>query len=117
MKPRSDAVYLQDMLDALAQISEYATGQDHQSLSRDAMRLDAIVRRLEIVGEAARKVSEELKRQHPDVPWGEIDGMRHRIVHDYANVDTATVWDTVKADVPALQAQLRAILTQLPAVA
>ena len=72
------------------------------SLSKEATHQHAIVRTLEIVGEAARKISQEFKDTHPDIPWHKMIGMRHRLIHDYLHVNLETVWDTIRNDIPGL---------------
>lgn len=64
---------------------------------------DAVVHRLQVIGEAASKVSLPLRQSHPEIPWAAIVSMRHRIVHDYLNVDLDIVWDTVHVDLPEIQ--------------
>ena len=110
MKKRDNTVYLRDMLDAIRQIEIYVQDISYDAFCKDIMRQDAVVRRLEIIGEASRNVSEAFLAEHPEIPWQDMIGMRHKIAHDYFEVDLSTVWDTVKTDLPALNARISRIL-------
>jgi uncharacterized protein with HEPN domain len=98
------------MLSAIEQIKRYLEGISFEDFCRDQMRQDAVVRQLEVIGEAARFLSEELRNRYPQIPWQDIIGMRHKLVHDYFEVDLRIVWDTVRFGLPQLKAWLREIL-------
>ncbi len=89
---------LHDMLDAAHKARSFIEGEDRSILDRNEMLALAVTRLLEIIGEAARHVSEETQAQISDLPWTAIIGMRHRIVHDYLAVDMDVVWDTLTID-------------------
>ena len=72
---------------------------------------DAVVRNLEIMGEATRGVSESTKRAHPEIPWRDISDMRNKVIHDYFRVDLAIVWTVVERDLPALREQIATLLS------
>jgi len=97
-----DAVSLLDMLKAARKVVEYATGLDESSFMASSRDQDAILRQLTIVGEAAKRVSEEFRTSHPEVPWRRVAGFRDVVVHDYFKVDIEEVWRIVQGDVPAL---------------
>ena len=97
-----DQGYLLDMLIAARRAQEYAAGLDWDGFQRSALHQDAIVRRLAVIGEAARRMSQTTRDAHPEVPWSQIIGMRHRLIHDYVRVDLPTVWDVVQNDLPPL---------------
>ena len=71
---------------------------------------DAVVRQLEIIGEAARNISDELIETHPELPWLEMRAIRNKIVHDYLEINTEIIWDTVRNDLPALKPQIEKLL-------
>jgi uncharacterized protein with HEPN domain len=99
------------MLQAVQRIRDYLDGLSEMQFIGDALRQDAVIRNLEIIGEAAGKVSSELHAVHSDMPWADIAGMRHRLIHGYFAVDLAIVWATVKRDLPRLEEQVRSILS------
>ena len=72
--------------------------------------MDGIARNLEIIGEAAKRLSDDFKSMHPDIPWRQITGMRDKLVHDYLSVNYNIVWDAVKEDLPPLEEKLRKII-------
>lgn len=78
----------------------------------DRLRQDGVVRQLEIIGEASRQLSDELRRRHPEVPWRQIIGMRNRIIHEYFSVDLEIVWEVVTQDLPVLKDQVQGILQE-----
>ncbi len=105
MSPR-DVVYVGHMLDMALK----AVGKT-QSLPRDAYDADenlrlALIHLIQVIGEAARQVSREFSDAHPEIPWANIIGMRHKVVHDYLGVDEDIVWQVVTADLPRLVAAL-----------
>lgn len=106
---RRDADYLSHMLDAIARIESYLAGKDEAQFLEDSMLRDAVIRNLEIVGEAAAKLSPAFKSAHPAVPWEDIVGMRNRLIHGYFSVDLRVVWDTITFGLPKLREQLEAI--------
>jgi uncharacterized protein with HEPN domain len=76
----------------------------------NSMAHDAVVRQLEIIGEAARNISDEFREKHSTLPWGKMTGIRNKIIHEYFNVNFAIVWDTVQDDLPLLKNSLKKIL-------
>ena len=98
------------MLLAARKVMKYAQGVDFERFDQDEVLQDAIMRRIQIIGEAARKVSGEFKDQHPEIPWYEISGMRNRLVHEYFKVITEKVWEAVVKDIPDLIATLEPLV-------
>ena len=101
--------YLQHILDAIDRATTYVAGMDLGAFERDTRTQDAVIRSIEIVGEAANKTrlaDPEFAARFPNVPWDVIYGMRNRIVHDYFEVDLEVVWQTVQQDLPALRTQI-----------
>jgi uncharacterized protein with HEPN domain len=99
---KDDRVYLGHIREAIHDIEEYTAGGRDAFMS-DRMRQDAVIRKLEIVGEAVKHLSEETTERRPDIPWKRIAGMRDRLTHDYFGVDLALVWTAVERDVPPLR--------------
>ena len=104
--PERDLSYAADMLEAATKAVTLATGKSRTDLELDEMFQFAMLHLIQIVGEAATKTSPDLRQQHPEIPWSNITGTRHRIVHDYAAVDLDVVWDVLKVHLPGLIPQL-----------
>jgi uncharacterized protein with HEPN domain len=98
---RDDSLLL-DILIAARKIAQFTEDMTWVEFAKDSMCQNAVMYNIQIIGEAARNVSEETKTAHPDIPWHEIVGMRHRLVHDYMRIDLAKVWDTIEEDIPPL---------------
>jgi uncharacterized protein with HEPN domain len=113
-----DPAYLEHMLEAMARVQRYVGRKRRAGFLGDTLLQDAVIRNIEIVGEAARRVSPEFAARHAEIPWRDIVGMRHRLIHGYLNVNVDTVWDVVERDLPALAPRLRALLgaVRVPAV-
>ena len=99
---RDEAAYLFDMLIAAQEAEEFASGLTFQKFTQSRLHQKAILKSIEIVGEAATHITEETRLAHPEVPWKKIVGMRNRLVHGYFQVDLERVWNTVQLDIPSL---------------
>ena len=108
MPPEDDVIRLRHMVDAAQSALGFAAGRCRADLDTDRMLLMAIVKAVEIVGEAALNTSAETQAMLPDVPWTSIIGMRHRLTHAYFDVDPDVVWATVEEDLDPLVVRLRA---------
>ncbi len=111
--PRGDSLRLRHMLDAARDAIEFARGRSRRDLETDRMFALALVKCIEIIGEAAAAVSEDFQRNNNSIPWVDIVGMRHRLVHGYFAVDMDRVWDTVSVDLPPLMAELEKIVASV----
>ena len=108
--PRDDSAYLLDMLLAARDALCFTKGMSFDDFVRDRRTQLSVLKSVEIVGEAAAQVSEDARRAHPDIPWREIVGMRHRLVHVYFDIDLPLVWDTVRHDLPVLIGRLEPLV-------
>ncbi len=106
MKKRDARLYLDDILESIKLIGQYSRGISLEDFSRDPKLQDAIVRRLEIIGEAAKQVPQSFKDQHHDIPWKKMAGMRDVVIHEYFVVRLDRVWLTLQEDLPPLKRQL-----------
>jgi uncharacterized protein with HEPN domain len=104
-----DRIRVRHMIDAAESALQFVAGRPRASLDSDRMLLFAVVRAVEIIGEAASKVSTETQTSLVNIPWGAIIGMRNRLVHAYFEIDTNIVWVAVTDEIPALLLQLRAL--------
>ena len=107
---RDDNVYLQHMRDASVRIDYYLNGIDKPQFDANARLQDGVIRQMEIVGEAAKRVSNDTRKKYPEIPRQDIAGMRDKLVHDYFGFDMNTVWLTAKEDIPVLRGQIERIL-------
>lgn len=105
-----DRYYLPHMLDHARKIRALPGSQDRAVFDADEAQRAALLHWLQIIGEAARQVSEPLQEAHPDIPWRAMVGMRNRIVHDYLGIDDEVVWETVKLRIPELIVELESLV-------
>jgi uncharacterized protein with HEPN domain len=96
------------MLSAMDRLSQLLTKTDRDTFDRDWVIQDAVIRELEVLGEAAGRVSPEFTAAHPEIPWREITGIRHKLIHDYFVVDLGIVWRTPTVNVPEVEPLVRA---------
>ena len=113
MSRREEINFLRDMLDAAKEAVSFVQGKQRGDLDKDRKLVLAIVRLVEIIGEAAGHVSREFQEAHPEIPWPVIISMRNRLAHGYFEVDLDRVWDTVQDDLPPLIVQLEKIVSHL----
>jgi uncharacterized protein with HEPN domain len=97
-----DDAYLLDMLLATRKVQQFTQGVTWDQFQGDDLLQNAVMRLIQIVGEAARKVSPEFKQAHPEIPWQGIVGMRNRLVYDYFRIESSRVWEVIERDLPAL---------------
>lgn len=107
MSKRSATLYLEDILTSIENIEEYTEDLVFEDFRNDKKTIDAVVRNLEIIGEAARNIPEELKSQHSKVPWEKMASMRNKVIHEYFGVDVEILWQTIKEDLPELKEQIK----------
>ncbi len=108
--PASDAARVRHILDAAREALAFVEGRSRAHLDADHMLSLALVRLLEIIGEAARGVSEALRQAHPQVGWSKMAGMRDRLIHGYFNVNLDIVWETVTQDLPVLISKVEKLI-------
>jgi uncharacterized protein with HEPN domain len=110
MSRRDSDLLLEDIETAVERIERYVAGLTKASFLADDKTVDAVVRNLEIVGEATRRLDEDFRRRNPVLPWAQIAGLRNRIVHDYFGLDLEIIWQVISHDVPKLRAEVKKLL-------
>jgi uncharacterized protein with HEPN domain len=105
-----DEAYLADVVIAARKAVAYARAMDKEAFIADDRTQQAVIHMIQIIGEAARQLSPEFKASHPEVPWSRMVGMRHRLVHEYFNVDVDIVWEVLHCDLPDLIPQIEPLV-------
>jgi uncharacterized protein with HEPN domain len=107
---RDELLYLRHVLDAINIIEEYLQGVDEEHFKATRLLQDGTIRQIEIIGEAVKNVSKDIRKSYPEIPWQDIAGMRDKLIHGYFGVDIEEVWETAKQDLPVLKDQVKGIL-------
>lgn len=110
--PKQYEIYFLDVLDSIEKIQKYTKTISFKEFSKNSMAVDAVIRNLEIVGEAVKKIPNEIKKQHPEVEWKKISGLRDILIHAYANIDLKIVWDIVQNKIPRLKSSIQKIKSE-----
>ena len=103
---------LRDMLDNAKRAIRFAKGMNYKAFEKDEKTIYAVIRAVEIIGEAAGNIPEEVRAKYPDIPWRDVRGMRSKLVHQYFGINMEVVWQTVREDIPALIAAITKIVKQ-----
>ena len=108
--PRDSNVYLDDILRAIAKIQSYSADMSSEALTNDEKTLDAVVRNLEIIGEAAKNVPDAFKEEHPEIDWKRMAGLRDILIHQYFGIDVEIISDILRNKLPILEKQIQKIV-------
>lgn len=109
MPPRNWKIRIDDILESISKIRRYTRGFDFDKFEDDEKTIDAVIRNLEIIGEAARNVPREIQTLYPDLPWAEMQTMRNIVIHQYHGVNLKIIWQTVQEDLPSIISRLQQI--------
>lgn len=110
---RDYKVYLEDILQAIQRILEYTAEIDFVYFKKDNKTFDAVVKNLEVIGEAAKQIPQTIRSKNADIEWAKITGMRDILVHEYFGIDIEIVWDIVRNKLPSLREQIQKLLVQV----
>ena len=106
---KDDLAFIEHILLCIDKIQEYTKNLTTQEFNNNELIQDAVIRNIEIIGEATKKISKDLKSQYREIPWKEMSGMRDKLIHDYFGVDVDVVWKTVNEDIPYLKSLIENI--------
>lgn len=107
MSKREDIAIIQDIKEAIDRITSYTSQMEYEDFLQDYKTQDAVIRNIEVLGEASKLLSNEAKEKHLNIPWKDIAGTRDRLIHDYFGVNIDIVWDIAKNEIPFLAIQLK----------
>jgi len=105
--------YIQDILSSLEEVEEFTEGLNFEDFLKDRKTINAVIRCLEIIGEAAKKIPEDLRKGHPEMPWKRMTGMRDKLIHEYHGVDLEIVWTVIKEELPPLKPLIEKVLKEI----
>jgi uncharacterized protein with HEPN domain len=105
--------YLVDILESALEVEIFIAGMSYDNFFRDKKTINAVIRSLEVMGEAAKRVPEDIRAKYPEIPWKRMAGMRDKLIHEYAGVDLETVWDVAKEELPAIKPMLERLKESL----
>lgn len=109
---RDYKTYLEDILDAAGTIRDFTSGLTKEQLASDRKTRDAVVRNLEVIGEAVKKLPELQRARHPDIEWKRIAGLRDILIHDYFGIDIDIIWEVIQTKLPALASKAKEMLAE-----
>ena len=108
--PRDPRVYLDDILESITHIETYIEGMDFESFAKDRKTIDAVIRNLEIIGEAARALPDDIRGMIPGIEWRKIVGLRNILIHEYFGVNTKIVWDIITVKLTPIKQEVKKAL-------
>ena len=104
--------YIEDILEAMTNAIEFTKGMSHDEFVKDTKTVYAVIRTIEIIGEAVKNIPEDVRRKYPDIPWRGMAGMRDKVIHAYFGVKIERVWEVVKRDIPNLKPKFEKMLIE-----
>ena len=113
MSRRDISLFLEDILEAISRISEYIGTCSEEEFLHDHKTIDAVIRNIEIIGEAVSNLPDEFRINYPHIPWNKIVGVRNIVIHNYFGVDTGTLWVIIHEQLPELSVQISIILSEI----
>ena len=113
MKKRDYRNYFQDIVDSIDDIKSFVGSMTFEDFAADRKTINAVIRSIEVIGEATKRIPEPIKNKYPAIPWRKMAAMRDKLIHEYAGVDTGILWKTMKEDIPPLKPMVQSVLKEL----
>ena len=113
MSKRDITLFFEDIIEATELISEYIGDYSKEEFQNDRKTIDAVVRNIEIIGEAVSKIPDKFREKYPHIPWKKIVGVRNIVIHNYFGVDTNTLWFIVREQLPAFKSEVSQIIQEI----
>ncbi|MEM1586629.1 MAG: DUF86 domain-containing protein [Candidatus Bathyarchaeia archaeon] len=113
MRKRDYRDYLQDILDSIKDIEDFTRNMDFEDFARDRKTINAVIRSIEVIGEAVKHIPKLIRDKYPSIPWRKMAGMRDKLIHEYFGIDIKILWKTIKKDIPPLKPLIQNILESL----
>lgn len=110
MSKRATKLYFEDIVTAISDIENFTQGMDYEMFENDKKTIQAVTRSLEIIGEAANYIPQEIKKNFPEIPWRDMISMRNKVLHEYFGVDEEVLWQTIKEDLLPLKEKIKAYM-------
>jgi len=110
---KNPKIFLQHILESVCEIEKYIKGVTEDQFIHSTQIQDAVIRRLEIIGEAAKRIPKEITKRYDFIPWKKIAGTRDVLIHDYFTIDIEAVWETITKDIPKLKQDIQKILKEI----
>ena len=107
---KDDLFYIENILQSITRIQLYISSKDYETFIEDFIVQDAVVRQLEIIGEATKRITKDFRNNNPEIPWADMAGMRDILIHDYIDVDLDIVWKTASESIPKLKALIEKLV-------
>lgn len=110
---RDELVFLEDVLECIEKIEEYVGNLTEKEFEENSEKQDAVIRRIEIIGEAVKNISNETRKKYPNVRWREIAGMRDVVIHQYFGISIGLIWRVATSDIPSLKEKIGEIIKEI----
>lgn len=109
MKKRNEKLYFDDIISSIEKIKKYIKTIEDKEFIKNSLIVDAVIRNIEIIGEASKNISDTIKKKHPDIPWKRMIGLRNITIHEYFGVDLEIIWEIVSKNLPEIKPKLNKI--------
>jgi uncharacterized protein with HEPN domain len=110
---RTPVLFLDDIIASISKIEKYVNGMSYTDFKNDDKTIDSVVRNLEIIGEAARNVPDDIRKAYQDIPWSEMIALRNKVTHEYFGIDTQIIWETIHNDLPDVGLRIQMVMASI----